>query len=143
VSVVSAENRHDESEKLARDVEQKFSRVLGPEHPQTLEIELELVRILLRQKQYTEAELLATKVTTLSEKHSGTNNIFATSMQRVGEVHLAQGRIEEGRVMFEKAVNSAVLHLGEDHPWTKDLVSQCMTAVQNMGRMNAAALGSS
>lgn len=122
VKVLSAENRFVESEKIARVATEKISRVFGPQHPMALDIELALAGNLLLQRQFSEAEFLGRKIISLAEKYSRSNGLFISSMTLVARIHLAQGRIDEGRLMFEKAKEESLTNWGEEHPITKAIM---------------------
>jgi hypothetical protein len=132
-----AQNRLVEGEKVARDAAEKCSSVLGREHIDTLNIECNLVRILFGKGQFGEAESLGKKVMSMSEKYSGSSHQFATIKALLGRIHLAQGLIEEGRLMFQKAAQDALVNFGEDSRVTKEIVGEHTMLVEDLSRMRS------
>jgi hypothetical protein len=130
--VLGAESRFVEGEKVSREAVEKASRVLGPQHPITLDIELNLALNLLSQQQFPEAESLGRKVMNSSEKCSASNIIFVNSMMLVGRIHLAQGHLEKARLLFEKAKEEVMISCGEEHLITKAILNDYAMLVSNV-----------
>jgi hypothetical protein len=122
---------------MTKDGIEGLVRVLGPHHDKTLHAEFNLVEILLRQSRYSEAEILGTKVIARSEKHSRVADIIEQVMMLVGRIYLAQGRVEDCRVMIQRAVDSAITHWGEDSPIAKGFIRESTRYLQDMGQMDA------
>lgn len=72
----------------------------------------------------------------LGENRLRLSNVAQQVMMFVGRIYLAKGCVDDCRVMFERAVNSAKTQWGEEHPITKDCVSDHMALVQDMSQLN-------
>jgi hypothetical protein len=138
--ILLEENRHVEAEEIAREVADKRARVLGPDHVKTLGAEIDVVRCLMRQTRYAEAETRGERLMAWAGKHSGSSDMVERIMVSVGRLHLAQGRIEDGRGMLERAAEHARIYWGKEHPTTKFCVGEYSALLQDMRLMNSADL---
>lgn len=137
--LLAAQNRYSESIKIGRDVSEKLSRVLGPNNVGKLRLDLLLSNVLLRQKQYPQAESLGAKTMAVLAK-SEPSELYIMSMIRLGRTHLAQGHVDEGRSMFETAANEAVICLDKEDPLIGNAASEWTALVQDIGRMDSVGL---
>src|SRR3989442_154683 len=114
------QGQYSDAEKVLRGLIEIRSRVLGPEHPDTLWSRNNLAKALGGQGKYAEAEAEFRAVLKLLDKVLGPEHPdtlqscydFAFGLRR-------QNRLEEANEFAQRAAGSARKVLGPDHPDTK------------------------
>ncbi len=114
-----AQGRFGEAEKLYRQVIELRSRVLGPEHPDTLASRNRLIYALNEEEKHAEAVAEARQVVTLREKILG----FEHPDTLLSRYNLASALYHEGKFVQAEQIYRAVLGLdervlGPEHPRT-------------------------
>ena len=89
IKFLLAQNCHAEGAEVLEVVAEKLSKVLGPEHTMFLDIQHELIRLLLGQKRYAEADIVGTNVLSLSAKHSSSNDRYVKNLVSFGRINVA------------------------------------------------------
>jgi tetratricopeptide (TPR) repeat protein len=108
--------QYSDAERLFREVLKERERVLGPEHPDTLETRSNLDPSLLYQGKYAEAEveirvLLALKEKALGPEHPDT----LKTRNNLGGLLLAEGKYAEAETEFRAVLKLKEKVLGPDH----------------------------
>jgi tetratricopeptide (TPR) repeat protein len=123
------QGRYKEAEPLLINLQESRRRVLGEEHPDTLESIADLGLLYEHQGRYNEAEPLFVKVLeirrrVLGEEHPDT----LKSKAHLGMLYSMQGRYKEAEPLLVKALEIQRRALGEEHPDT-------LWSTHNLGRL--------
>jgi tetratricopeptide (TPR) repeat protein len=115
----TAVGRHDKAEENLAPATATSRRVLGQEHPITLQCANALVVLRSKQKRFDEAEALFTETwegrrRKLGEDHPDT----LESLHDFGVMRLEQGRHEQAETRLRAAYEGQSKKLGPDHPMT-------------------------
>ncbi|KIW14961.1 hypothetical protein PV08_07748 [Exophiala spinifera] len=117
--ILHHQGKYTEAEELLREAWPLRAKVLGKDHPSTVQTMNNLAASLFEQGKYGEAEKLIREVLTLRGKVLGEGHRDTIkSMNDLGCVLARSSRFEEATVLFERAVSGAELVLGSDHPHT-------------------------
>jgi tetratricopeptide (TPR) repeat protein len=114
-----AQGRYANAEKLFRSVIEARTRVLGPEHPNTLDSRHRLIYALSRQSKYAEAEAEAREVLKLREKVLGLDNPdTVVSRYNLAEPLVEQGKYAEAETLYRDVIRLEEKMFGPEHPRT-------------------------
>ena len=120
---------------MLQDTLQKLEKSLGTKHAETLRCRADLVQALNGQRKFTEAEDLASELSSLSQEGLGLSDDLTTFISfELGISYEGQGRLDEALVMFEKATQESSLMLGEDHLKTVHFRNTITELTQRMER---------
>jgi non-specific serine/threonine protein kinase/serine/threonine-protein kinase len=94
-------------------------RILGPDHPDTLNTMNSLSTVLIRQGKYAEAESLLQEAVSKKKKALGAEHKQTLiSMHNLGVVYYYQGKLEDAESLGRETLKTRIKVLGEDHPDT-------------------------
>jgi tetratricopeptide (TPR) repeat protein len=111
--------RWREGEPLAVQALQVRERVLGPEHPSTLNLVNNLAALYRSQGQYAEAEPLYQRALTARERVLGAEHPDTLmSVSNLAVLYWSQGRYAEAEPLFQRALAARERVLGPEHPDT-------------------------
>ena len=114
-----AQGKYSDAEKVLRSVIEARARVLGPEHPDTLDSRHRLVYALTRQTKYPEAESEARVVLKLREKFLGFEHAdTVVSRYNLADTLADQGKYAEAEGLYRDVIRLNEKALGSDHPRT-------------------------
>jgi tetratricopeptide (TPR) repeat protein len=114
-----AQGKYNDAEKLFRSVIEARARVLGPEHPDTLDSRHCLIYALARQSKYSEAEAEARQVLKLREKVLGPEHVDTlVSRYNLAEPLVEQGKYAEAEALYRNVIRLDEKVLGPEHPRT-------------------------
>jgi len=106
-----AENRYEEAEGFLREIVDSDRRVLGPDHPNTLDARLSLANTLMEAGKYSEAEMLYRQV------HTGDRRVrpnqAAVTLYDLGCVTAHEGRKTEAIWFLNDAVDHGLPAYGD------------------------------
>jgi len=133
------QGRWKEAAELAVQVMETRSRVLGPEHPDTLRSMGDLAWTLSSQGRWKEAEELAVQVTEARKRVLGAEHPQTlTSMSTIAVVYGSQGRYNEAEDLWIVVTETRKRVLGEEHPDTLTSMSNFVSVYLNQGRIEEA-----
>jgi tetratricopeptide (TPR) repeat protein len=113
--LLTLQGKYNDAEKVLRDVIQARARVLGPEHPDTLDTRHRLIYALTRQTKYPEAESEARAVLTLREKFLGPEHTDTViSRYNLADTLADQGKYPEAEELFRNVIRLDEKALGSD-----------------------------
>jgi len=113
------EGKYSDAEKVLRDVIETRARVLGPEHPDTLDSRHRLVYALTRQTKYSEAESEARAVLKLREKILGPEHTDTViSRYNLADTLTDEGKYGEAEELYRNVIRLNEKALGSDDPRT-------------------------
>ena len=129
------EGRLSEGEKLSRQTLAIRVRVLGPEHPETLLAQVNLVDLLVKEGRYHEAEklqrqTLATQIRILGPEDPNTLG----SQSNLAAILIPEGRYAEAEKIARDTLEIENLKLGPLHPDTLQTLQQLATALADTHR---------
>jgi tetratricopeptide (TPR) repeat protein len=114
-----AQGKYGDAERAFRAVIEVRARVLGPEHPDTLDSRHRLIYPLSRQTKYGEAEAEAREVLKLREKVLGPEHIDTlVSRYALAEPLVDQGKYAEAEALYREVIRLVEKVLGPEHPRT-------------------------
>ena len=130
---------YNAAEELQLEVLESWRRVLGEEHPDTLEIMDDLASTYDRQGRTEEAEQLDLKVLesrrrVLEAEHP---NILGT-MNNLAWTYYGQGRTEEAEQLYLQVLESTRRVLGVEHPYTLRTMNNLALTYYRQGRTGEA-----
>ena len=130
-----AQGKYGEAEKLIRSVIEVRARILGPEHPDTLDSRHRLIYALSRQTKYAEAEAEARDVLRLREKILGPEHID-TSVSRyyLADALMREGKYAEAESLYHEIIPLIEKVLGPEHPRTLSARLGLATALGAQGK---------
>ncbi|RSM68519.1 tetratricopeptide repeat protein [Amycolatopsis sp. WAC 01375] len=110
---------HEEAARLGLEARERFTKVLGPTHPQTLEVSSRLGLYLWAIGRYSEAAELNQRTLALRLQISGEENEETFALQRNITIDLrAQGDFAAATKLSEEIYHKAKRMFGEDDPET-------------------------
>jgi len=124
------QNGHEDGCRLSSIALERFSLVLGPEHPETLQAKVSLARNMSKAGNLADSERIFREVVAAESKHRGETKALGLSNSTFGlaEVLVMQRCYEEAiewyQVVFEAELNG----YGPDHQYTRDtchLLGEC------------------
>jgi non-specific serine/threonine protein kinase/serine/threonine-protein kinase len=105
---LSEEGSYGEAEKLENEVIAAQTRVLGPDHPQTLRSEMFLAVTLMKEGHYAEADNLQTQVIAIKRRVLGRSHTSTLQSMELEAVGLSgEGRYAESDKMFDEVIDIA------------------------------------
>jgi tetratricopeptide (TPR) repeat protein len=114
-----AQGKYSDAEKVFRSVIEARTRVLGPEHPDTLDSRHRLIYALTRQTKYPEAESEARAVLQLREKFLGLEHVdTVVSRYNLADTLADQGKYAEAEGLFRDVIRLDEKLLGPEDPRT-------------------------
>jgi tetratricopeptide (TPR) repeat protein len=130
--VLFGEGRLQEAENLQRETLAAETRVLGPEHPSTLNLQSSFAKTLIGEGRYTEAENLARKtfesgLRTLGPEHPGTLN----ALQQLGTAMSYNHRYAEASKLFQEVIEKEIRNPDRGNPWSVWYSFACVAASAN------------
>ncbi|OLF13557.1 tetratricopeptide repeat protein [Actinophytocola xanthii] len=131
---------HDEAARLAEQAREHFTRMLGPTHPQTLEVSSRLGLYLWSVGRYAEAAELNQRTLALRLQVSGEENEETFALQRNIVIDLrAQGDFTGAAKLSEEIFHKCRRMFGEDDPETLHAAHQHGISLRLSGEYRAAA----
>jgi tetratricopeptide (TPR) repeat protein len=113
------QGKYSDGEKVLRDVIEARARVLGPEHPDTLDGRHRLIAALTRQTKYSEAESEARAVLKLREKLLGPEHTdTVVSRYNLADTLTDEGKYSEAEELYRNVIRLHEKALGSDDPRT-------------------------
>ena len=113
------QGKYGDGEKVLRDVIEARARILGPEHPDTLDSRHRLIYALTRQTKYSEAESEARAVLNLREKIlSPEHTDTVVSRYNLADSLADQGKYREAEELYRNVIRLNEKALGSDDPRT-------------------------
>jgi tetratricopeptide (TPR) repeat protein len=129
------EGKYSDAEKLFRSVIEERVRVLGPEHPGTLDSRNRLIYALIGQTKYAEAEAEARQVLKLREKILGLEHVDTiASRYSLANTLVDQGKNTEGEALYREVISLDEKILGPEHPRTIAARSGLATVLSSEGK---------
>jgi tetratricopeptide (TPR) repeat protein len=130
---------YNTAEEMSRRALEGFSRVLGEEHPKTMNSITNLAVTLWNRGRLEEAEELEAQVVKmrkrlLGEEHPDT----LTSINNLAVTLRNQGRLEEAEELGAQVVETSKRVLGEEHPDTLISIGNLAVTFRNQGRLKEA-----
>ena len=115
--ILRRQDKTQEAEQTLRRALAASTRVLGPDHPNTVQINDNLANVLLDEKHFEEAERLqrenlATRRRVLGEKNPKT--FF--SMNNLATVLMHENKLDEADALLKDALKKEIEVLGAQHP---------------------------
>jgi tetratricopeptide (TPR) repeat protein len=111
-----AQGKYADAEKLFRSVIEARTRVLGPEHSDTLESRHRLIYALTEQSKHAEAEHEAREVLKLREKALGTENPeTVASRYNLANALVHEGKYADAEAMYRDVIKIDNKVLGPEH----------------------------
>ncbi|MDQ2867842.1 MAG: tetratricopeptide repeat protein [Verrucomicrobiota bacterium] len=111
-----AQGRYAEAEKLFRRVIEVRTRVLGPQHADTLESRHRLIYALTEQAKHAEAEKEAREVLRLREKSLGPENAdTVVSRYNFANALVHEGKYPEAETIYHDVIKVDIRILGPEH----------------------------
>jgi tetratricopeptide (TPR) repeat protein len=130
-----AQGKLGEAEKLFRSLIELRARVLGPEHPDTLDRRHRLIYVLNRQTKFAEAEAEARDVLRLREKTLGPEHIDTNiSRYYLAAALMNRGKDAEAESLYHKIIPLLEKALGPEHPRTLSARLSLATALGAQGK---------
>jgi len=131
--------KYAEAGALAEQVLATSERVLGPEHPGTLESVNNLAALYQAQGRYGEAEplfkrALAARERVLGTEHPGT----LTSVSNLARLYESQSRYDEAEPLYQRALAGSQRALGPEHRHTLTSVNDLAMLYEAQGRYDEA-----
>lgn len=109
----------DESDILLRKVQKIREKILGPEHLETVRVNIELAGVYECQGKYEEAEELQKKSLQIVKRVLGKENLdTAISYNNLAGVYEDQGKYREAEELYIKSLTIIEKVLGKEHPDT-------------------------
>lgn len=139
VKVYTCQMRLREAESLGLQVRAAKKKILGEEHPGTLESIDELALIYLSQDRCREAEHLYLEVLAARSRILGEE--YPETLKSVGNLALTyhyQGRLREAEYLYAQVVVARRKILGEDHPETLESANKLALVYGHQGRCKEA-----
>jgi len=113
------DQKRSEAESMNRETLVQLSRLLGAEHPQTLNIQNNLGISLKNQRKYTEAEATFRAVADTRTRVLGANHPDTLLAQaNIADTLFAQGRIDDAEPLVRSVLDARRRWIGVDHPQT-------------------------
>ena len=130
-----AQGKYGDAEKLVRNVIEVRTRILGPEHLDTLESRHRLIYSLSRQTKYAEAEAEARDVLRVQEKVLGSEPVD-TSVTRyyLADALVGQGKFSEAESLGREIIPQIEEVFGSTHPRTLAARLSLATALSSQGK---------
>ena len=133
------EGRYSESEPLFEEALGIRRRVLGPEHPDTLDSINDVANLYRRQGRYEEAEPLYDKALDVRRRVLGPEHPDTLiSMNNLGILYRSQGRYEEAEPLYEETLEARRRVLGPEHPNTLNSINNLAILYKSQGRYGEA-----
>jgi non-specific serine/threonine protein kinase/serine/threonine-protein kinase len=125
-----------EAERYYREALEGRRRVLGDDHPRTLQSLNNMGGLLAAMGKFADAEpyvreALESQLRVLGNDHPETLN----SIHNVGSLLQSMGRYEEAEPYYREALEGSRRVLGDDHPLTLNLISRMGWLFQSMGKL--------
>ena len=118
-NLLVVQGKYNDAEKLLRTVIEVRGRVLGPEHPDTLDSRHRLIYALTRQTRHTEAETEAREVLKLRQKVLGVEHVDTIlSQYNLADTLVAEGKYPEAEALYRTVVQRDEKALGLEDPGT-------------------------
>ncbi|RSN17593.1 tetratricopeptide repeat protein [Streptomyces sp. WAC 05977] len=131
---------HEEAARLGLEARKRFTEVLGPTHPQTLEVSSRLGLYLWAIGRYSEAAELNQRTLALRLQVSGEENEETFALQRNITIDLrAQGDFAAATELSEEVYQKSKRMFGEDDPETLNAAYQHAISLRLSGAYRAAA----
>ncbi|KAI0451044.1 hypothetical protein F5B21DRAFT_393516 [Xylaria acuta] len=131
--------KYSKSEQLYRKTLELKEKVLGKEHPDTLESMNNLANVLQYQGNYEEAKGMFRQVLELKEKVLGKEHPSTlSSINNFANVLQYQGNYEEAKEMFRQALELKEKVLGKEHPSTLSSINNFANVLQCQGNYEEA-----
>ncbi|WYW21237.1 FxSxx-COOH system tetratricopeptide repeat protein [Amycolatopsis coloradensis] len=131
---------HEEAARLGLEARKRFTDVLGPTHPQTLEVSSRLGLYLWAIGRYAEAAELNQRTLALRLQVSGEENEETFALQRNITIDLrAQGDFAAATKLSEEIYQKSRRMFGEDDPETLNAAYQHAISLRLIGAYRAAA----
>jgi tetratricopeptide (TPR) repeat protein len=125
---------HEAAEPHLREAESTRSRVLGDEHPDTLQTRARLADLLRRQGWFVKSEALARETLDAQRRVVGDDApTTAITLNALGLVLRRQGRNGEANEAFREALEIRRRTLGEDHPDTLTSMNSLAKGLGDVG----------
>jgi tetratricopeptide (TPR) repeat protein len=129
------EGKYGEAEKLFRSVTEVRARVLGPEHPDTLDSRHRLIYALTRQTKTAQAEAEAREVLKLREKVLGSEDVdTVVSRYNLADTLVDQGKYAEAETLYRNIIRVDDKALGPEDPRTLAARVGLATALSSEGK---------
>ncbi|MBR1646707.1 MAG: tetratricopeptide repeat-containing protein, partial [Selenomonadaceae bacterium] len=134
-----AQGNYDESRKLANSAYEKYCRLLGDEHPDTLSAMNNLAFSLSKLGRYDETLTLQEQVSSLRKKILGDEHPDTLSAMNNLAVSLSNlGRYDEALTLREQVLELRKKILGDEHPDTLFAMKILSGSLSNLGRYDEA-----
>ena len=118
-NLLVAQGKYADAERVFRAVIETRTRVLGPEHPDTLDSRHRLIYPLSRQTKNAQAETEARDVLRLREKVLGPEHADTlVSRYALGEPLVSQGKLGEAETLYRDVIKLDERVFGPEHPRT-------------------------
>ena len=131
--------KYNEAEAACQQALQLNQKVLGTEHPSTLDSMNSLAVVLYRQGRYDEAEAAHRQTLQLMQKVLGTEHPSTLgSMHNLALVLDSQGRYDEAEVAHRQTLQLKQKILGTEHPNTLDSMNSLAVVLYRQGRYDEA-----
>ncbi|KAK7423699.1 hypothetical protein QQX98_000889 [Neonectria punicea] len=137
------QGRLDESESLLAHNMEVAARVLGTDHPTTLDVTGALASTYWALGRYKEAEDLEVGIVEWSKRVLGEEHpTTLTRMHNIASTYLDQGRLEDAEALQVQVMQTHKRVLGEEHPDTLTSMANLGSTYHRQGRLEEAeALG--
>ncbi|KAK3348603.1 hypothetical protein B0T25DRAFT_623733 [Lasiosphaeria hispida] len=131
--------KYKEAKQMHRQALQLYEKVLGKEHPDTLNSMNNLASGLQSQGKYEEAEQMHQQALELRKKVLGKEHPNTlSSMNNLASVLRSQGKYEEAEQMHQQALELREKVLGKEHPNTLNSMSNLANVLHSQGKYEEA-----
>jgi tetratricopeptide (TPR) repeat protein len=131
--------RLPEAEPLYRDALEVLERRLGPTHPRTGDILMNLGNLLIDRGAFAAAAEVVERAAAIARATMAPGNLYRTAADmNLGSVHLENGRFAEAEALYRAGLETLRREGGDDHPSTARALTLLAKSLALQGELAAA-----